>query len=239
MIDIVKNISDVRERIKNAALRSGRNPEDVKLIAVTKTVDVPQLLSAYEGANQICFGENRVQELMRKQEVLEAHKEIKDNIEWHLIGHLQTNKVKYIIDKVSLIHSVDSVALIEELEKQACKKACNASFLLQVNVSKEDTKYGVSLDEVRYIVTKMSQYRNITLKGFMTMAPYVTEPEKARSVFKDLYNMYIDLSYEKTHNVCMKYLSMGMSNDFEVAVEEGANLVRLGTSIFTKVKKGI
>ncbi len=227
MSNISKNIQNVRERVTKAAIRSGRNPDDVRIIAVSKTVGKAEVLDAYENAGQIEFGENRVQELLKKYDRSEPFK-------WHLIGHLQTNKVKYVVDKTELIHSVDSIYLAEEIEKQAEKISRVVPFLLQVNVSGEESKFGITPEAVEGFVIKMSQYRNIRLEGLMTMAPNITNMENVRKIFKELHTIYIDISREKIHNIDMKYLSMGMSNDFEIAVEEGANLIRVGTSIFTK-----
>ena len=228
MSEIAQRIKSVRERIAAAAIRAGRNPEEIQLIAVSKTVDIPQVLEAYEQAGQTVFGENRVQELVRKYD---------PRFQWHQIGHLQTNKVKYIVDKVDLIHSVDSLHLAEEIDRQGKKVERVVPILLQVNVSGEKSKFGVDFSEVLPLVTKMSQMRNISLKGLMTMAPNVTEPEKTRSIFRQLRTLYVDIESKNIDNVNMNYLSMGMSNDFEVAIEEGANLVRIGSSIFTKDKK--
>ena len=228
MSEIADRIAEVRRRIADAAARVGRDPGEIQLIAVSKTVDIPQVLDAYENAGQMAFGENRVQELVRKYD---------PRFQWHQIGHLQTNKVKYIVDKVELIHSVDSLHLAEEINRQGEKIGKTVSVLLQVNVSGEESKFGVSPCEVFSLVTKMSQMRNISLKGLMTMAPNVTNPEKTRLFFRELKNIYIDIGNKKIDNVHMNYLSMGMSNDFEIAIEEGANLIRVGTSIFTKDKK--
>ena len=226
MSNISDNIEVVRRKINEAALRAGRNPDEITLIAVSKTVGKEEILDAYENAGQMVFGENRVQDLVSKYD---------ENFKWHLIGHLQKNKIKYVIDKTCLIHSVDSVELMDELERYALKFSVQVDFLLQVNVSGEKSKFGVRPDEIFEIVTKMSQYRNIRLKGLMTMAPNITDVDKVRGIFKLLSSIYIDINSENYHNVSMQYLSMGMSNDYEVAIEEGANLVRVGTAIFTKV----
>lgn len=228
MSEIAARIEQVRERIAKAALRVGRNPDEIQLIAVSKTVDIPQVLDAYENAGQTVFGENRVQELVRKYD---------PRFQWHQIGHLQTNKVKYIVDKATLIHSVDSLHLAEEIDRQGKRIDRVVPVLLQVNVSGEESKFGVDPSEVLGLVTKMSQMRNISLEGLMTMAPNVTNPENTRVFFRKLRQQYLDIESKNIDNVTMKYLSMGMSNDFEIAVEEGANLVRVGTSIFTKDKK--
>lgn len=241
-MDAIKNnINYLRERIAIAAAKSGRKPEDITLVAVSKMADSEDVIAAMK-AGQFAFGENRVQELLKKyNEINEKLVAIGDGEseklpppEWHLIGHLQKNKVKYIIDKVKLIHSVDSIELAEVIEKRAKKENKIVSFLLQVNVSGEKSKFGVSPEEVFDFVTKMSNFSNVRLEGLMTMAPYVTNPEYARPVFKKLKRLYLDNYVKEFHNVSMKYLSMGMSNDFEIAIEEGANIVRIGSSIFHK-----
>ena len=224
---ISDNIASIKENIKSAALRAGRDPGGITLVAVSKTVDTKEILDAYDNAGQIDFGENRVQELVRKYD---------ERFNWHMIGHLQKNKVKYIVGKVKLIHSVDSIELMDEIEKCAFNQSKIVSFLLEVNISGEKSKFGVSLDAVLQIAMKMSQYRNITLQGLMTMAPNITDRVKIREIFRQLHDVYVDIKNKNIHNVNMKYLSMGMSNDYEVAVEEGANLVRIGTSVFTKAE---
>lgn len=220
-----KNIEHVVERVKNAAITSNRNPEEIQLIAVTKTVDIDVIKKAMDyGITHV--GENKVQELIRKYD------EIGPAVKWHLIGHLQRNKVKYIIDKVDLIHSLDSYKLAEEINSRAKEVSRTMECLLQVNVSGEETKYGVTPDAAKEIVIKISALTNIKIMGLMTMAPYVNNQEEARKFFKGLKNLSKEISEMRIENVEMKYLSMGMSNDFEVAIEEGANLVRVGSLIF-------
>jgi len=239
--DIIRrNIEEVRERIAKAAIKSGRKPEDITLVAVSKMAPTEDIIAAME-AGQYKFGENRVQELMKKyneiNEILAGKKAGAQDLpepEWHLIGHLQRNKVKYVLGKVKLIHSVDSLELAQEIDQRAGKLNLVVPILLQVNVSGEKSKFGVAPEEVFDFVTKMSRFSNIRLEGLMTMAPYVTDPEETRPVFKRLRELYLDIYEKEFHNVSMKYLSMGMSNDFEVAVEEGANIVRIGSSIFHK-----
>ncbi len=229
MIDlgIKENLDNIYSRIKIAAEKSGRKAEDIKLIAVTKTVDVDRIKNVYE-YGILDMGENRVQELLEKYDKLDQ------SCKWHLIGHLQTNKVKYIIDKVEMIHSVDSLQLVREIDARAEKLGKKIDILLQVNVSGEESKFGIDPKDVREFVEIISGYRNISLKGMMTIAPYAQNAEDIRPIFKKLYNIYIDIKNEKLDNVTMDYLSMGMSNDFEVAIEEGANIVRIGTGIFGK-----
>lgn len=225
--EIMRNLDNVMLRVRAAAERSGRSMEDIKVIAVTKTVDVARINDVYEyGLRDM--GENRVQELLEKYDKLPS------DIKWHLIGHLQTNKVKYIADKVEMIHSVDSIELAKEIDKRAARLQRKVNILLQVNVSGEETKFGISPDQVDEYISELSRMENISIKGLMTIAPYAQDPQDVRPVFRKLYNIYIDIKSKRYDNVSMDYLSMGMSNDFEVAIEEGANIVRIGTSIFGK-----
>lgn len=224
-LNIKENLDNIYSRIQVAAKKSGRTLEDIKLIAVTKTVDVDRIKKVYD-YGILDMGENRVQELLEKYDKLDQ------SCKWHLIGHLQTNKVKYIIDKVDMIHSVDSLQLVREIDLRAAKLSRKIDILLQVNVSGEESKFGINVDEVHEFIKIISQYSNISLKGMMTIAPYAQNTEDIRPIFKKLYKIYIDIKREKLDNVNMVYLSMGMSNDFEVAIEEGANIVRIGTGIF-------
>ncbi len=229
MIDseIKSNLDNVFQRIKTAAEKSGRKPEDIKVIAVTKTIATERINNVYEyGLRDM--GENRVQELMEKYDKLP------EDCKWHLIGHLQTNKVKYIIDKVEMIHSVDSLELAKEINTRAARHSRKVDILLQVNVSGEESKFGIKPEQVDDYVDLISKMENISLRGLMTVAPYAQNPQDIRPVFRNLYNIYIDIKRKRIDNVNMDYLSMGMSNDYEVAIEEGSNLVRIGTSIFGK-----
>lgn len=222
---IESNIADVKARIKRAAEKSGRRAEDILLVAVTKTVPVSTIeLAIQKKVNQ--FGENRVQELLEKYDIL------KEKCKWHLIGRLQTNKVKYIVDKVSMVHSVDRLNLAEELQKRAKDAGRVLDILVQVNISGEDTKAGISPEDLVTFLKKIANFPNIKVKGLMTIAPYACDPEDIRWIFRDLRNISIDIARENIDNIDMRYLSMGMSNDFEVAIEEGANIVRIGSSIF-------
>lgn len=220
-----KNIQAILERIDKAAVKASRNPKDIQLIAVTKTVDVDVIKKAIEfGITDV--GENKVQELTRKYE------EIGSEVKWHLIGHLQRNKVKYIIDKVDLIHSLDSYRLAEEIDKKAREIDRVIECLLQVNVSGEETKYGVDTEGAKKLIKEVSMLKNVKIVGLMTMAPYVENQEETRQYFRDLKLLSEEISEMKLENVEMKHLSMGMSNDFDIAVEEGATLIRVGSSIF-------
>lgn len=220
-----KNIQAILERVDKAAVKASRNPKDIQLIAVTKTVDVDVIKKAIEfGITDV--GENKVQELTRKYE------EIGSVVKWHLIGHLQRNKVKYIIDKVDLIHSLDSYRLAEEINKKAREIDRVIECLLQVNVSGEETKYGVDTEGAKKLIKEVSMLKNVKIVGLMTMAPYVENQEETRQYFRDLKVLSEEISEMKLENVEMKHLSMGMSNDFDIAVEEGATLIRVGSSIF-------
>lgn len=222
---LVENLREVEEKITAACKRANRNREEVILIAVSKTKPVNMLEEVYsEGIRD--FGENKVQELTEKYEVMEK------DIKWHMIGHLQRNKVKYIVDKVTLIHSVDSVRLAQAIEQEAAKKNVIVDILIEVNVAEEESKFGLKVDEVIAMVEEISQYSHLRIKGLMTIAPYVEDPEENRSVFARLRKLSVDIDAKNIDNVSVEILSMGMTNDYEVAIEEGATMVRVGTGIF-------
>ncbi|MFR4163251.1 MAG: YggS family pyridoxal phosphate-dependent enzyme [Paraclostridium sordellii] len=226
MDNIKCNMIDIKNKIDKACELSNRNKEEVTLIAVSKTVDVDAIKEAINsGATD--FGENKPQELARKFET------IGDDVNWHLIGSLQTNKVKYIIDKVYMIHSIDRLSLCDEIQKRAEKIEKIVNCLIQVNISKEESKHGI-LEEnaIDFVKIISKNYPNIRIKGLMTMAPNTDDKELVRSVFKGLKDLAIKIDKENIENISMDELSMGMSNDFEIAVEEGATFVRVGTSIF-------
>lgn len=224
---IYENCDRIKKRMREAAGRSGRSPEDIKIVAVSKNFDVPRIKKAFEwGITD--FGENRVQELCNKYDIINIR------CDWHLIGHLQTNKVRHIIDKVAMIHSLDRIELAEEIQKRAKKALRIINVLVQVNIAKEDSKFGISQEDAIEFVREVSKMGNIKIKGLMTIAPLNGNPENVRWVFAGLRKLLIDINEENIDNVDMDYLSMGMSNDFEVAIEEGSNLVRIGTSIFGK-----
>ena len=228
MENIRENIESIRKRIADAAKRAGRDADEIKLIAVTKTVDVDKVEEAI-AAGALDAGENKPQELARKYEVLG------DKIRWHQIGSLQTNKVKYIIDKVCMIHSLDREGLAEEIDKRASKIGSVIDCLVQVNISGEESKHGMSREEVEPFVRLVAEkYPNIKIKGLMTMAPFDAERDEIRKVFRDLKVLSDEINNMNIGNVEMKELSMGMTNDFEIAVEEGATMVRVGTAIFGK-----
>lgn len=219
------NLHEVQENIRKACERSGRNPEDVTLIAVSKTKPVSDIEQIYAAGIRE-FGENKVQEMNDKQKVLPG------DINWHMIGHLQRNKVKYIVDNVAMIHSVDSVRLAEEICKEAVKKNVAVDILVEVNVAKEESKFGLYTEDVRQFVEQISKLPGINIKGLMTSAPFVDNPEDNRQYFKKLKDLSVDINAKNIDNVHMDFLSMGMTNDYVVAVEEGATHVRVGTAIF-------
>jgi pyridoxal phosphate enzyme (YggS family) len=223
--EIKDNISAISRDISRICIERGIDPDSITIVAVTKTVDTDRMNYAIEcGIRNI--GENRVQEIMAKYE------NVKGNVNWHLIGHLQTNKVKYIIDKVALIHSVDSLRLAEEISKRAERAGMVKDVLVQVNVAQEETKFGIEYESIDSFVEQLSSFPGIRVKGLMTIAPYYEDAERTRPVFRRLKEKYDMLATAAVSNVEMKYLSMGMSNDYKVAIEEGSNMVRIGTGIF-------
>ena len=225
-MSIKSNIEKIKDEIASICNDCGRNPQEVNLMAVTKTVDVDAVFEAIDvGITDV--GENKPQELARKYEV------IGDKVNWHLIGTLQTNKVKYIIDKVTMIHSLDREALCEEIQKRAEKIDRIIDCLVQVNISKEESKHGLEEEEViDFIKEVSSNYKNIHIKGLMTMAPFIDDEQKIRQVFKDLKDLSLEVKKLNLSNVDMDTLSMGMSHDYKIAIEEGSTIVRVGTSIF-------
>jgi pyridoxal phosphate enzyme (YggS family) len=219
------NLQQIQMNIRKAAQKANRDEKDILLIAVSKTYSVSDIKEAIKvGCKD--FGENRVQELTGK--ILE----VEEPVNWHLIGHLQSNKVKYIIGKTALIHSVDNMKLVQEIQRQSQKANTLTNILLEVNVAKEASKHGVLTEEVIEYVKQISQLSHVRLKGFMTVAPYVQDPEDNRQIFRQLYDLSVDIQKQKFNNISTSLLSMGMSNDYEVAIEEGATMIRIGTSIF-------
>lgn len=222
---ISENICQVKVNIERACNRAGRNMKDVTLIAVSKTKPIYMLQEAYDcGCRH--FGENKVQELIDKYDRMPK------DIKWHMIGHLQRNKVKYIVDKAYLIHSVDSLKLAEEISKEATKKNIIARILVEVNIAAEETKFGTTPKEAIILVKDIAKLPSIQIEGLMTIAPYVENPEKNRQYFADLYQLSVDITRENIDNISMSVLSMGMTGDYEVAIEEGATYIRVGTGIF-------
>ncbi len=223
--DIKMNYVQVLHNIKNACDKAGRNKEDVTLIAVSKTKPVEMLQEVYDAGCRD-FGENKVQEIMDKYDKLPS------DVRWHMIGHLQTNKVKYIVDKVYMIHSVDSMKLAKEISKEALKKNVTVKILLEVNVAKEESKFGMMSEEVKNFYKEVIDLPGLEVCGLMTIAPYVENAEENRQYFVNLKQLVVDIADEKTDNKSIGELSMGMTGDYEVAVEEGATYVRVGTGIF-------
>ena len=229
---VQEQLEEVRQNIRNACERSGRKVEDVTLIAVSKTKPVPMLQEAYDaGARD--FGENKVQEILEKEPQLPS------DIRWHMIGHLQKNKVRQVIDKAVLSHSVDTVGLAEQIEKEAVKRDLDVSILLEVNVAGEESKFGFAPEEVEEAAREIAKYPHVHIQGLMTIAPFVENSEENRGVFKKLYELYVDMKRKNIDNVTMNVLSMGMTGDYQTAIEEGATMVRVGTGIFgTRAKIG-
>ncbi len=223
-MSVRENLINIRERVRLAAFRAGRDPQTIKIIAVTKRVDVPRIMEAV-AAGVTDLGENRVQELSAKVD------KIPSSLHWHLIGHLQTNKVKHVLGKVELIHSLDSWNLAVELDRQAARMEIIPRVLVQVNVSGEETKYGINPGEAYDFITELKNLGHIKVEGLMTIAPFVDNPQEARPFFRELRLLSRELN-EKISGVELKHLSMGMTNDYEVAVEEGSDMLRLGTAIF-------
>ena len=222
---ISENLKEVHKKIEEAEKRGNRPCGSAKLIAVTKTKPVSDLWEAYH-AGEREFGENKVQELMDKQPQLPS------DIKWHLIGHLQTNKVKYVVGNTVLIHSVDSLKLAEEISKVAVKRNVNVDILIEVNAALEESKFGLSLEETLPLVEAVAKLPNISIKGLMTIAPFTEDAESNRKYFRALRELSVDIRSKNIDNVCMDILSMGMTGDYEVAIEEGATYVRVGTGIF-------
>ena len=222
---IKNNIINVQNKINVACQKTERDVQDVRLIAVSKTKPVSLLQEAYDAGIRD-FGENKV------QEIIEKYDKLPNDIRWHMIGHLQRNKVKYIIDKVCLIHSVDSLRLAEEINKEAIKHNLIMPILIELNVANEDSKFGLSVSDCIEMITEISLLPNIRIKGLMTVAPFVDNPEENREYFQAMKQLSVDIMKKNIDNVCMDILSMGMTGDYEVAIEEGATYVRVGTGIF-------
>ena len=222
---LAENLQQVNANIEKACAAVGRAPSEITLVAVSKTKPVSMLQEAYDAGARV-FGENKVQEIMDKYDQLPS------DIQWHMIGHLQRNKVKYIIDKVAMIQSVDSLRLAQTIEQEAAKKELVMPILLEVNVAEEDTKFGLKVEEVLPLLEQISSFSHIQVKGLMTIAPFVENPEENREVFRTLKKLSVDISAKNINNVTMSVLSMGMTGDYQVAVQEGSTMVRVGTGIF-------
>lgn len=225
MNPIEANIQEIRARIAAACQRSNRHPDDVTLIAVTKTI-APELINQAVTAGLRLLGENRVQEVLHKADA------VTPGVTWHLIGHLQTNKVRQIIDRVELIHSLDSLHLAQELQKRAQLRGKPVQVLVEVNIGQEASKFGLAPESVKDFLISLQTLDFIEIKGLMTVAPFLDDPEDVRMVFRSLKMLFDELKQLDMPNVRMEHLSMGMTHDFEVAIEEGATMIRVGTGIF-------
>ncbi|MEN3189354.1 MAG: YggS family pyridoxal phosphate-dependent enzyme [Atribacterota bacterium] len=219
------NLEIINKRIKETALKVNRNPDEIKLVAVTKTATIDQIKEAIDAGVKI-IGENKVQEAKKKYQLLT------NDIEWHLVGHLQTNKAKYAVGLFDLIHSVDSVKLAKEIDRRSLQFNKITDILVEVNVSGEETKYGIKPEEVELFLREISGFSGIRVKGLMTIAPIAQNQEEVRPYFRKLRELSKQINNMNIKNIKMEYLSMGMTDDFEVAIEEGSNMVRIGRGIF-------
>lgn len=222
---IKENLEAVEEKIRQACQRSGRSPEEVTLICVSKTKPMEMIQEAYDLGKRE-FGENKAQEMKEK------HALLPQDIHWHFIGHLQTNKIKYVLGRAELIHSVDSLHLAQAIEKECEKRGLEADILVEVNVAQEDSKFGLRLDETLELVREIAKCPHLHIRGLMTIAPFVDNPEQNRNIFCQLRQLSVDIMDKNIDNVDMNVLSMGMTNDYTIAIEEGATHVRVGTGIF-------
>ena len=222
---ILENIKIIEENIKKSCEKVGRNPKEVTLIAVSKTKPYTAIEAALP-SGVLDYGENKVQELCEKYEILPK------NIKWHMIGHLQRNKVKYLVGKTTLIHSVDSLRLAEQIEKEFAKVNECADILIEVNMAQEESKFGITAGQTEALVRAIAKFPHIKIKGLMTIAPFTDNPEMNRVYFRNMKKLSVDITAKNIDNVSMNVLSMGMTGDYQVAVEEGATLVRVGTGIF-------
>ena len=222
---VAENLAQVQKNINESYNKINRDPNEVTLIAVSKTKPVEMLKEAYDAGARV-FGENKVQEIVDKYDQMPS------DVKWHMIGHLQRNKVKYIVDKVAMIHSVDSLRLAETIEKEAAKKAVIVPILIEVNVAQEESKFGLKPEEVLPLIEQIADFSHIRIKGLMTIAPYVDNAEENREIFRELKKLSVDIAAKNINNVTMSVLSMGMTGDYMVAVQEGATMVRVGTGIF-------
>lgn len=222
---VVENLAEVEKRVCAACERAGRSREEVTLIAVSKTKPVSMIEELLPGGTRD-FGENKVQELCSKYE------ELPKDIRWHLIGHLQRNKVKYIVDKACLIHSVDSLRLAEAISQEGSKQGILVPILVEVNVAGEESKFGVRPEETENLIREIAKLPSVSVKGLMTIAPFVQNAEENRVHFARLRKLSVDIKNKNIDNVSMDVLSMGMTGDYETAIEEGATMVRVGTGIF-------
>ena len=224
-MELAQNYKTVKENVTKACEQAGRSEQEVTLLAVSKTKPVDMLMDVYRaGARD--FGENKVQELVDKIPQMPS------DVRWHMIGHLQRNKVKYIVGKVALIHSVDTYRLAEEINIQAKKRGIIVPILVEVNIAGEETKFGTTAEDAMLLVEEISKLENVRIRGLMTIAPFVENPEDNRLYFRKIKQLSVDITNKNIDNVSMEILSMGMTGDYEVAIEEGATMVRVGTGIF-------
>jgi pyridoxal phosphate enzyme (YggS family) len=224
-MDIRKNIEIVKYKVAESAEKAGKKPEEIRIVAVGKTFPAEILLEAKEGGLRE-FGENKVQELVEKMNALGKE------VSWHMIGHLQKNKAKYIVGAVDLIHSLDSFDLALQIDKTAEKCGCIQDVLVQVNISGEETKFGLRPEDVLNFLKEVSMLERIRVRGLMTIGPNTDDKNLIRESFRRMHSLYIDMKDKKLDNIKMDILSMGMSKDFEIAIQEGANMVRIGSAIF-------
>ena len=222
---IAENLTNVKNNIKEACMKAGRDVSEVTLVAVSKMKPNKDILEAYDAGIRV-FGENYVQELAEKME------ELPDDIKWHMIGHLQRNKVKYIVGRVDMIHSVDSRRLAQEISERSSKLGKVTDILAQINMAGEESKFGLRPDEATDFAIAVSEMKGIRLRGLMTSAPFVEDAEKNRNIFRSMKDLSVDIMKKNIDNVLMDTLSMGMTADYKVAIEEGATLVRVGTAVF-------
>ena len=222
---VAENLAQVQKNINESCSKINRDPNEVTLIAVSKTKPVEMLKEAYDAGARV-FGENKVQEIVDKYDQMPS------DVKWHMIGHLQRNKVKYIVGQVALIHSVDSYRLAEEINIQAKKKNIIVPILVEVNIAHEESKFGISEEDAIQLVEEISEQENVSIKVLMTIAPYVENAEDNRLYFRKIKDLSVDIAAKNIDNVSMEILSMGMTGDYEVAIEEGATMVRVGTGIF-------
>ena len=219
------NLQEVEENILQACKKVDRSRDEITLIAVTKTQPPSIILEAYHEG--VCdFGENKVQELVDKA------RHLPKDIHWHMIGHLQRNKVKQVVGRAKLIHSVDSLRLAEAIDQESAKRGLISNVLLEINVAEEESKFGLKIKETLSLIEKISELKHIKVNGLMTMGFFSDNPETNREIFVDLKKLSVDIEREKIDNITMRVLSMGMTNDYQIAIEEGATIIRVGTGIF-------
>ncbi len=223
---IKKNLEEINNNIEKACLKAGRKSSDIQIIGVTKTIDIERI-NILKDFGIKTFGENKAQELLEKYDSIQ-------DASWHFIGNLQTNKVKYIIDKVELIQSVNSLKLLNEINKRAFNINKNIPILLEINIANEPSKNGIKEEEIPFFLENMQSFKNITLNGLMCIAPFVENIEQNAQYFRKMRKLFVDIKAKNKDNINMRYLSMGMTNDYSIAIEEGANMIRIGTGIFGK-----